>query len=219
MDALAETAAGAAGAAGQIQPRQVDVTVESAVRGLVSSAEELGGVDFIVNNAGVSLLSPLLEITTDEWAQTELTNVRGVLWGCKYAVASMVDRGVAGAVVNIGSTASLAGVGYAIGYTMSKHAVLGLTRAIAADPAFASAGIRANCVCPGDIDTPMAEEWFQATEDPVAARAELEAFNPTGRLGTPEEVAEVVVFLCSDRSSLINGATLTADLGQRARLM
>jgi NAD(P)-dependent dehydrogenase (short-subunit alcohol dehydrogenase family) len=220
VDALAETVELAEGSPGRIVARPLDVRDETAVAEAIALVDgELGGLDFIVNNAGICPTNPLQAVTGEEWDELDAVNVRGVLWGSKHAVGSMLRRQVAGVVVNVGSTASVSGWGAAVSYCMSKHAVLGLTRAIAADRSISSAGIRAVCVCPGDIATPLAEEYFESTGDAAAARAELESLNPVGTLGRPEEVAALIVFLCSGQASLINGAALMADNGQHALLL
>ncbi|MGH2937302.1 MAG: SDR family NAD(P)-dependent oxidoreductase [Solirubrobacterales bacterium] len=218
--ALEETVARAEGSPGTVVPQVLDVGDEAGVAGAVARVDaEFGGLDFIVNNAGLLTNAAIGEITDEDWTQTEAVNVRGVLWGCKYAVRSMLERKSPGSIINIGSTSSLAGWGDAIAYTMSKHAVLGLTRAIAADRRVSGVGIRTVCVCPGDVLTPLAEEWLESQPDPEGIRTEMEGLNPSGRLALPEEVADLVIYLCSTRASLLNGQAIVADLGQRALLM
>ena len=218
--ALEETVGLASALPGRVVAQVLDVRDEEAVQSAVALVDgQFGGLNFIVNNAGICPTGSITDLTEEMWADLEAVNVRGVLWGCKHAVKSLQSRGQGGVIVNIGSTASVSGWGEAVGYCMSKHAVLGLTRALAADRALSAAGVRTVCLCPGDIATPLAEEYFASTGDAAAARAELESLNPVGRLGRPEEVAELVTFLCSGRATLINGAAIMADFGQHALLM
>ncbi len=218
-EALAVAAEVPDGCLGAVLPRVADVSRESDVRGLIDELErEFGGPDYIVNNAGIWQTQRLADMTEDSWHAIEAINLLGVMWGSKHAIAAMVRRGRGGSVVNIGSTNSLAGSSDGVGYTITKHAVLGLTRAIAVDPEHLEAGIRANCVCPTDIETAMTTAFWNSTKDPAAARAEVESLQPSGRIGQPEEIAALVAFLVSDESSLVNGAALVADGGLLARL-
>jgi NAD(P)-dependent dehydrogenase (short-subunit alcohol dehydrogenase family) len=142
-------------------------------------------------------------------------HLTGAFWGCKHAIEEFRDRGSGGAIVNVGSILSFTADGYLAAYTAMKAGVLGLTKAIAID--YAADGIRCNCVCPGDMETPMIEQYFEGTEDPRAARAEMEAAYPGRRIARPEEVAAAVVFLCSDEASFVNGAPLLVDGGLGAK--
>ena len=138
--------------------------------------EEFGGFDFIVNNAGILGEGRLHETTNDLWDDLVATHLTGAFWGCKHAIETMRADGTAGSIVNIGSILSFTGDGYLAAYTAMKSGVLGLTKAIAID--YALDGIRCNCVCPGDMETPMIEQYFDGTDDPVAARAEMEGAYP-----------------------------------------
>jgi NAD(P)-dependent dehydrogenase (short-subunit alcohol dehydrogenase family) len=189
-----------------------------AIGELFTAAEAVTGrVDFVVNNAGISGSAQLHDVDVQAWDDVQSINVRAVLLCSKYAVASMLRTGTRGSIINVGSTLSLQGAGSSVVYTMSKHAVLGLTRAAASDPTYASAGIRINCVCPGDIETPLIARHFEESEDPEAARRKMAEWYPSRRLGTPEEIAALIVFLASDEASLINGAAIAADMGLTAR--
>jgi NAD(P)-dependent dehydrogenase (short-subunit alcohol dehydrogenase family) len=215
---LEETAALAAELAGSVISHPCDLRSDQAIGALFAAAEAVAGqVDFVVNNAGVSNSAQLHDVDGQAWDDVQLINVRAVMLCCKYAVASMLRTGTPGSIINLGSTLSLQGAPSSVVYTMSKHAVLGLTRAAASDPTYASAGIRINCVCPGDILTPMISRHFEEADDPEAAQREMEDWYPAHRLGTPEEIASVIVFLASDEASLINGAAIAADMGLTAR--
>ena len=129
---------------------------------------EYGALDFIVNNAGILGEGRLHETTNELWDDLVATHLTGAFWGCKHAVAAMRESGRGGSIVNIGSILSFTGDGYLAAYTAMKSGVLGLTKAIAID--YALDGIRCNCVCPGDMETPMIEQYFDGTADAAEAR-------------------------------------------------
>jgi NAD(P)-dependent dehydrogenase (short-subunit alcohol dehydrogenase family) len=188
-----------------------DVTVEDQVRAALDRCRsEWGGLDTLVNNAGVQLEKPLDETTNEEYDWIFDVNVRGVFWGCKHAVAMMRESG-GGAIVNTASALSLVSDPFLPVYTASKHAVLGLTRSVGVG--YAADGIRCNCVCPGDMQTPMIERYWEATGDPEKARREMASMYPAGQIGQPGEVARAVLFLASDEASYVNGAFMQVDGG------
>jgi NAD(P)-dependent dehydrogenase (short-subunit alcohol dehydrogenase family) len=188
-----------------------DVTDEGQiVAALERSESEFGGLDYVVNNAGVQLEKPLHETSNEEYDWVFDVNVRGVFWGCKHAVLKMrASNG--GTIVNTASALSLVSDPFLPVYTGSKHAVLGLTRSVGV--AYAADGIRCNCVCPGDMQTPMIEKYWEATGDPDKARAEMAAMYPAGQIGQPGEVARAILFLACDESSYVNGAFMQVDGG------
>jgi len=177
--------------------------------------EEFGGFDFIVNNAGILGEGRLHETSNDLWDDLVATHLTGTFWGCKHAIEAMRAEGTAGSIVNIGSILSFTGDGYLAAYTAMKSGVLGLTKAIAID--YALDDIRCNCVCPGDMETPMIEQYFDGTDDPVAARVEMEGGYPGKRIAHPREVAMAAVFLVSDESSFVNGTPILVDGGLTAK--
>jgi NAD(P)-dependent dehydrogenase (short-subunit alcohol dehydrogenase family) len=176
---------------------------------------EYGALDFLVNNAGILGEGRLHETTNELWDDLVATHLTGTFWGCKHAIAAMRESGRGGAIVNIGSILSFTGDGYLAAYTAMKSGVLGLTKAIAID--YALDGIRCNCVCPGDMETPMIEQYFDGTDDPAAARSEMEAAYPGKRIAHPREVAAAVVYLVSDEAAFVNGAPLLVDGGLTAK--
>ena len=176
---------------------------------------EYGALDFFVNNAGILGEGRLHETSNEQWEDLVATHLTGTFWGCKHAVTAMREGGRGGSIVNLGSILSFTGDGYLAAYTAMKSGVLGLTKAIAID--YALDGIRCNCVCPGDMETPMIEQYFDGTDDPVAARAEMEAAYPGKRIAHPREVAAAVVYLVSDESSFVNGTPLLVDGGLTAK--
>ncbi len=188
-----------------------DVTVEEQViAALDRSVSEWGGLDFVINNAGVQVEKPLEETSNEDFDWLFNVNVRGVFWGCKHAIARMREAG-GGAIVNTASALSLVSDPFLPVYTASKHATLGLTRSVGV--AYAADGIRCNCVCPGDMQTPMIERYWEATGDPEKAKAEMASMYPAGKIGQPGEVARAILFLASDEASYVNGSFMQVDGG------
>jgi NAD(P)-dependent dehydrogenase (short-subunit alcohol dehydrogenase family) len=195
---------------------QGDVRKEEDVIAAIRLCEEdFGGFDFIVNNAGILGEGRLHETNNDLWNDLVATHLTGAFWGCKHAIETMRKNGTGGSIVTLGSILSFTGDGYLAAYTAMKSGVLGLTKAIAID--YALDGIRCNCICPGDMETPMIEQYFDGTDDPVAAREEMEAAYPGKRIAHPREVAMAAVFLVSDESSFVNGTPILVDGGLTAK--
>jgi NAD(P)-dependent dehydrogenase (short-subunit alcohol dehydrogenase family) len=193
-----------------------DVRNEEDIVGAIDRCRaEFGALDFMVTNAGILGEGRLHETSNEQWDDLVATHMTGTFWGCKHAIAAMRDGGKGGSIVTLGSILSFTGDGYLAAYTAMKSGVLGLTKAIAID--YALDGIRCNCVCPGDMETPMIEQYFEGTDDPVAAREEMEAAYPGRRIADPREVAAAVVFLVSDESSFVSGAPILVDGGLTAK--
>jgi 3alpha(or 20beta)-hydroxysteroid dehydrogenase len=163
-----------------------------------------GGIDVLVNNAGVQVRSVGVDVDDREWELVTSVNQRGVFLGMQAVIPGMVARG-GGSIVNIASVAAIVGLAGSIPYQGSKAAVLGLTRGAALS--FGRAGVRVNAICPGLVVTGMTAS---ASADAVA---DMTARIPLGRDGRPEEVSAVVVFLASDESSYVTGVTLPVDGG------
>ncbi|MDF3312250.1 SDR family NAD(P)-dependent oxidoreductase [Rhodococcus sp. T2V] len=218
-DTLQETARMAQGLQGTVVALQADVTDEpSVVDALTQVESSFGTLDFVVNNAGRQIERNFLETTNEDWDAIDLTNVRGPFWVCKHAAAAMLRHGHGGSIVNIASVLSVSADPMLTAYTASKHAVLGLTRSIAVTRQLARAGIRANAVLPGDMNTPMVQQYFAAHADPELARQEIASAYPVERIAEPAEVANVVRFLVSDDASFVNGAAIVVDGGLGAAL-
>lgn len=196
---------------------ETDVSEAAAVENMVSTAvDTYGGLDYTHNNAGIEIAGSLTEQPESEWDEVTDVNLKSV-WLClKHAVEAMVDDG-GGSIVNTSSVSGLSGSGGAP-YTASKHGAVGLTRSTAVE--YGGSGIRVNAVCPGAIDTKMFRETVveQGEDlDFLDAEDELLAGYPMGRTGKPEEVANAVVWLCSDEASFVNGHPLAVDGGRMAR--
>jgi meso-butanediol dehydrogenase/(S,S)-butanediol dehydrogenase/diacetyl reductase len=192
---------------------RLDVADEAGVR---AAFEDLGreGLDALVNCAGIVLSGSAGDTDRETWDRTLAVNLTGA-WLCsKYALPALRRRS-GGAIVNIGSTASLVGLPGLAAYAASKGGLALLTKAMALD--VASEGIRVNCVCPGHINTPLGDRFIDSHPDPAAFRAAFAAEHPVGRLGEPGDVAELVYFLCTPASGYITGALLPVDGGYTAR--
>jgi NAD(P)-dependent dehydrogenase (short-subunit alcohol dehydrogenase family) len=208
--ALSRSGRGGAAPSADVTDMTGDVTVEQTfVDAIQLCIDTYGRFDFIVNNAGILGEGRLHETSNELWDALIATHMTGAFWGCKHAVNTFRARQTPGAIVNIGSILSFTADGYLGAYTAMKTGVLGLTKAIAID--YAADGIRCNCLCPGDMETPMIEQYFNGTDDPVAARAEMEGAYPGKRMAHPREVAEGAAFLLSDRASFVSGTSLVVD--------
>ena len=171
---------------------------------------EWGGFDFIHNNAGIQVEKSILDTTNEDWDAINTVNLKAVFWGSKHAVMAMRETG-GGSIVNTASALSLVGDPFLPAYTATKHGVLGLTRAVGA--AYVIDGIRCNCVCPGDMETPMIIKYWEATGDPEQAKIDMGAAYPAKKIGHPREVAQMVLFLASDDSSYVNASYMVVDGG------
>jgi NAD(P)-dependent dehydrogenase (short-subunit alcohol dehydrogenase family) len=219
IEELKETAHLARDLPGQVVPLRADVTDEDAVVDAVRLLEqEFGSVDFVVNNAGRQIERDFLDTTNEDWDEIDRTNVRGPFWVCKHAAKAMLRLGRGGSIVNVASVLSISADPMLTAYTTSKHAVLGLTRSIAVTRSLATAGVRCNAVLPGDMDTPMVQNYFAAHDDPEEARRAVSSAYPVERIADPAEVANVIRFLVSDDASFVNGASIVVDGGLGAAL-
>jgi NAD(P)-dependent dehydrogenase (short-subunit alcohol dehydrogenase family) len=188
-----------------------DVSREAEVEGLVAAAvERHGRLHVMVNNAAVQIEQELAETTEDQLDRILAVNLKGVFFGCKHAVRAMRPAG-GGAIVNIASILGLVGDGILAAYCAAKGGVLGITRATAVQ--YGRDGIRCNAVCPGDIDTPLVQAYFDTAADPAALRAEISAEYPLERIAAPREVARAVVFLAGEDASFMSGQPLVVDGG------
>lgn len=191
---------------GQVMASTADVCKPASMDELVSRAvETFGGLHLAVNNAGISgKQAPLAEQSVDDWLRVMDHNIHGVFYAMRSQIPAMLACG-GGAIVNVASVLGQVGSALSPAYTAAKHAVVGLTRSAAL--AYADKGLRVNAVGPGYISTPL----LQALSD--ADRARVAATTPLRRLGEPEEIAELVAFLLSARSSFTTGAFYLADGG------
>ena len=186
-----------------------DVSSDESVRAMVDKTiAQYGRLDYAFNNAGVEGLSaPTHECTNENWDKTIAINLKGV-WLCmKYEIPHMIKQGK-GAIVNNASIAGLVGFVNIPAYVASKHGILGLTKNAALE--YAKSGIRVNAVCPGVIKTAMIDRF--TGKDKVVEK-QFESMEPVGRMGQPEEVAQAVIWLCSDAASFVTAHPMAVDGG------
>jgi NAD(P)-dependent dehydrogenase (short-subunit alcohol dehydrogenase family) len=177
---------------------------------------EFGRVDVLYNNAGVNSSGSVLDATEDDWDSCFAVNAKGTFL-CSRAAARSMKINASGAIINQGSVAAVVGVANFASYCASKGAVVALTRSMAVD--LAPHGIRVNVICPGTVYTPLMEPMLRArgNGDVAAGLALTVAKYPVGRLGTPDEIAAVALFLASAESAFLTGSVITADGGMTAQ--
>jgi NAD(P)-dependent dehydrogenase (short-subunit alcohol dehydrogenase family) len=209
-----EAAERTAADAGEAFAVQVDVADGASVQAMYAeAARTYGGIDVLYNNAGISPPDDdsILDTELDAWERVQAVNTRGVYLCCKHGIPHLLDRG-GGSVINVASFVALVGAATSqISYTASKGAVLSLSRELAVQ--FARQGIRVNALCPGPVETPLLLRIFG---DDAAAYERRRVHLPMGRLAKPREIVNAALFLASDESSYVNGATFLVDGGLTA---
>ena len=210
---LAETVELVRAAGGEALASHTDVADPAQAAAMVEAAlAAWGRLDCAFNNAGIEGdTAPLADCTLENWQRVIAVNLTGTFLCLRAEIPAML-RGGGGAVVNCASVAGLVGFGGIPAYTASKHGVVGLTKAAALD--YATGGVRVNAVCPGVIQTAMVDRFTGGSPEAVAA---MTAMQPVGRLGRPEEVAALAVWLCSDAASFVTGEAIAVDGGFVAR--
>ena len=205
-----QTAALVRDAGGRAQAFTCDVRdlagVEAAVAAVLGA---FGRIDSLFNDAGTTRPGSVLTVSVEDWDMVLDVNLRGTFNVSRAVLPHMLQRG-SGAIINMGSVDGLAGDANMAAYNAAKAAVVNLSRSMAID--FGPQGIRTNCICPGAIGTPVVLRMF--TDE---RRAAMEAATPLRRIGRPDDIAAVAVFLASDDAAFINGATIVADGGLMAR--
>jgi NAD(P)-dependent dehydrogenase (short-subunit alcohol dehydrogenase family) len=200
---------------GETLARRTDVTRAGEVEDLVAGVVEAwGGLDVMVNNAGVGVAATAVETTEEDYERVMNVCVRGTLLGMKYAIPAIMEAG-GGSVINMSSVAALVGITDRAVYSAAKGAILSMTRAAAVD--HVEEGVRVNCIAPGTVDTPWISRITSGYEDPEAARANMQARQPHGRFVTPEEIAAMAAYLAADESASCIGACMVVDGGVTAR--
>ena len=200
---------------GEAVPFAVNVVEPEQVRLMVERARSaFGRLDMLCNNAGIGSTTTVVDQDPDEWDRVMAVNVKSVFLGCKYAIPVMLEQG-GGVIINTASVAGMVGIVNRAAYSASKGAVIALTRQVAID--YVERNIRVNCLCPGTVDSPWVGRLLAQSDDPGEMRRSLEARQPMGRLGTPEEVAGAALYLASDDAAFITGTGLVIDGGWTAK--
>lgn len=182
-----------------------------AERMVAATVRHFGRLDILYNNAGIGFARPLHKMTEDEWDRVVDVDLKGVFLGCKYALPELMKRG--GVILSTASIAGIEGIRQMGHYCAAKAGVILLTKSMAMD--YAEHGIRVNCVCPGGIATPLAETGYDKMTPEKLERVKraTAAMHLLNRVGQPEEIARVALFLCSDDASFITGQAVVADGG------
>lgn len=209
--ALARELTAAGGQAVFVQTNVMDSgSVQAAIQ---TAVDRFGGLDILVNDAGIVEQDCYLEDeSVEEWNKVLSVNLHGTFLNCKYALPHL--RRVKGCIVNIASMSGLVATRYCAAYCASKAAIIGLTRAIAAD--YAPYGVRANAICPAACETPMMKQYFSAYSPEEVAEKVKRLSGPIGRMCQPEEIARAVLYLASPNSSYVSGIALPVDGGYTA---
>ena len=190
---------------------QADVTDAEQVEGMYDQArEQFGKIDVLFNNAGISPDddASILDTSVEAWDRVQNVNLKSVFLCCKFGIPHLLDNG-GGSIINVASFVAVMGAAVSqVSYTASKGGVLAMSRELGVE--FARRGVRVNALCPGPIETPLLLELFAADPEQAARRM---VHIPMGRFGRPEEIANAVLFLASDESSFMTGATFLVDGG------
>ena len=206
-------------AGGAAQACTVDVADEASVAAMVATCRDsFGSVDILHNNVGIAAPTGLLETTPEQWERVLRINATGVYLCCRAVVPHMLAAG-GGAIVNVSSLSSTRAIRPELAYAASKGALNSLTVNLALE--FADRGIRCNAILPGLIETPMVEQFLAAqmpAEEVRAALAVRHKVSPTGKMGTPHDIAELAVFLASDKARYLNGMLITVDGGLQFKI-
>lgn len=216
LAAAQQTAAGIEASGGKARAVQVDVGEERSVaEAFQGVASNFKSVDVLVNVAGIEIYKDFLEISEADWDRQLAVNLKSVYLCCRQALPHMISAG-GGSVVNTASVQALATTGRISPYAAAKAGILGMTRDLARD--FGRYNIRVNSICPGCIATPMMDRTVATLADREAFLAKLSQFIPLQRLGTPRDVAQVVLFLASSLAAYVTGTTVIVDGGLMAKL-
>ena len=201
-------------AGGEAHFAATDVTDKAAIERLrAETLRRLGGIDVLVNNAGANVFYAPLDMPEGEWERCLKLDLEAA-WLCARAVLPHLLEAGGGAIVNIASTHSFKIIPHTFPYPVAKHALIGLTRALAIE--YAAHNVRVNAIAPGYIDTQIARDYWAGFPDPAAERARAENLHPPRRICRPEEIAMTAVFLASDEAPFLNAETILVDGGRSA---
>lgn len=190
-----------------------DVSNAAVCRSIIDrTMAHFGRLDILFNNAGIVAKGSLVDCSEEEWQRTLDVNLKSMYLLCRAAVPIMQRQG-GGSIINMSSVAGPAGVANRGAYSVSKAGVIGLTKSLAID--FIKDGIRVNCICPGTVDTPSLRSRIASSPNPEEALRAFVARQPMGRMGRPEEIAALALFLASDRAQYMTGQALFMDGGMK----
>lgn len=216
QESLAQTVRGIQAKNGTVHPICTDVSSEESVAAAFRKIHsKFDRVDVLVNNAGIEFYKEFVDISFSDWDKQIAVNLRSVFLCCSQVVPAMI-RAQAGCIINTASVQAFATTGQTAPYAAAKAGVLGLTRDMARD--LGPFNIRVNAICPGCIHTPMMDRSLRRGHDTGAAAAKMTAAIPLKRLGRPQEIAKVAIFLASDLASYVSGIALLVDGGLMAQL-
>jgi NAD(P)-dependent dehydrogenase (short-subunit alcohol dehydrogenase family) len=210
---LEQVVAAIASGGGRAEAVRCDVSEPDDVEQLMAEAEQRGGPHAIVSNAAIQYERTIEDTPPEDWDRVLAINLKGVYLCARAAIPRMRRLG-GGSIVNMASVNGFWVEPQLGAYCTAKGGVINLTRSIALD--FGKDGIRCNCICPGYIDTGMAQRYFEVQDDPDAARAQAGRLHALGRIGRPEEIAAMALFLCSDESSFCTAQPFIVDGGVSA---
>ncbi len=206
-----ETALRIEQAGGRAVAVKTDITVRASCEALVNQVlAERGACDVLVNNAGVGHVGTLLTTTPEDFQRLWAVNVQGMYFLSRTVFPSMIER-KRGSIINMASALGLTAMEDRFAYTVTKHAVVGLTRSMALD--FGATGVRVNCICPGRVETPFVQQRLSEYPDPEKYRAQMVSTHAQKRMAQPWEIAGAAVYLASDESAFVTGSTLVIDGG------
>ena len=210
--ALLAAVAGEMGApAARLGYRAADITDADAIRAAVAKAgSEIGTINALINNAGVNVFAPPLEMSDDEWNRCFDINLKGA-WNCCKAVLPGLIAAGGGAILNIASTHAFTIIPHTFPYPLAKHALIGMTKSLGLE--YAARGVRVNAIAPGYVATQKVIDYWNGFPDPDAAKAETMRLHPGGRIASPAEIALAAVFMISDECPFMNATCLTIDGG------
>ena len=193
-----------------------DVSKAQSVAAMMACAlEAVGPPDVLVNNAGINVFGDPLQTTDEDWARCLSDDLEGAWLCCRAVLPTMLAK-AHGSIINIASNHAERVIKGTFPYPVAKHGLIGLTRSLALE--YADRGIAVNAISPGWIDTPLSDRYFAQQPDPAAAKKAIEARQPLGRLGRPEEIAAVAVMLASDEARFMTGSSLVIDGGVTIRM-
>ncbi|MDK4704029.1 SDR family oxidoreductase [Rhizobium sp. CNPSo 4062] len=188
-----------------------DITDAEAVRAAVARASgEIGGINALVNNAGINVFAEPLQTTDEDWERCFDINLKGAWNCCRSVLSGMIARG-GGVILNIASTHAFTIIPHTFPYPLAKHALLGMTKSLGIE--YASKNVRVNALAPGYVATQKAIDYWNSFPDPEKAKTETMKLHPGGRIATPHEIAMAAVFMVSDECPFMNAACLTVDGG------